>query len=283
VSLFVPSEDIVMPYSAANVYSSERVTHVMRKSELEITNLQAAGVYRADVVLGTPYREVDEIREAKDEATGFSDINDEGYTLYEMQVSMVLKGCECDADMDKPRPYVITKIKGGEMPSIRRNWSRTTRCTCAVSTSCSTTTSPASAPTATTFHLIGGYARQRSILRQLVDAGTLSNLPGGLKTRDFASRATTRPSARVSGATGRDVGCAEGQPAAAAVQGAQSVLAGLLDKIIEDGRRLPGTADMKISDMSAQTPVGTTLACLSASSRSCPRSKPEPTTPSSRS
>jgi hypothetical protein len=262
VSLFVPAEDIVMPYSAANVYSSERVTHVMRKSELEITNLQAAGVYTDDVTLGTPYREVDEIREAKDEATGFSDINDEGYTLYEIQVSLVLKDCECDPDMDRPRPYVITKIKGGEMLSIRRNWVELyLRRQHIVQYDYIPGFGPYGYGL---FHLIGGYAKAAtSILRQLVDAGTLSNLPGGLKAKGLRIKGDDTP---ISPGEWRDVDVMSGvlrdNLLPLPYKEPSLVLAGLLDKIVEDGRRLPGTADMKISDMSAQTPVGTTLALL---------------------
>jgi hypothetical protein len=265
VSLFVPAECIVMPYSAANVYSSERVTHVMRKSEMEIQSLQASGVYSADAVLGTPYRELDDIQDAKDEATGFSDINDEGYTLYEMQVSMVLKGCECDGDLKRPRPYVITKIKGGAMLSIRRNWIENDPLYLRRQHIVQYDYIPGFGPYGYgLFHLIGGYAKAAtSILRQLVDAGTLSNLPGGLKTKGLRIKGDDTP---ISPGEWRDVDVMSGvlrdNLLPLPYKEPSLVLAGLLDKIIEDGRRLPGTADMKISDMSAQTPVGTTLALL---------------------
>ncbi|HKV96063.1 MAG TPA: hypothetical protein VJR90_01050 [Gammaproteobacteria bacterium] len=262
VSTFVPAEDVVMPYSASNIYSSERVTHVMRKSEQELQRLQAVGFYDTDAVLGTPGREIDEIKEAKDEATGFSDINDDSYTVYETQVSLILEGLE---DSDKPRPYVVTKIKGGAMLSIRRNWNEEDALSLRRHHFVQYDYVPGFGPYGYgLFHLIGGYAKaSTSILRQLVDAGTLSNLPGGLKTKGLRIKGDDTP---ISPGEWRDVDVMSGtlrdNLMPLPYKEPSLVLAGLLDKIVEDGRRIPGTADMKISDMSAQAPVGTTLALL---------------------
>ena len=263
VSMFVPAEDIVMPYSASNIYSAERVTHVMRKTELELQALQASNYYSADAILGTPSREIDELKQAKDEATGFSDINDDdSYTLFEVQVEMAIEGLEGDAT---PRPYVITKIKGGDMLSIRRNWREEDPKLLRRQHFVQYDYVPGFGPYGYgLFHLIGGYAKSAtSILRQLVDAGTLSNLPGGLKSKGLRIKGDDVP---ISPGEWRDVDVVSGSVRDNILplpyKEPSVVLAGLLDKIVEEGRRLPGMADMKISDMSAQTPVGTTLALL---------------------
>ena len=263
-SIFVPAEDIVMPYSASNIYSAERVTHVMRKTEQELQGLQATGFYDPDVVLGTPDKRYDEIKEAKDKETGFSDVADnEGFTLYETQVSLILAGVEDDDA--RPRPYVVTKIRGGEMLSIRRNWVEGDPLYLRRHHFVQYDYIPGFGPYGYgLFHLIGGYAKaSTSILRQLVDAGTLSNLPGGLKAKGLRIKNDDTP---ISPGEWRDVdvmaGTVRDNILPLPYKEPSATLAALLDKIIEDGRRLPGTADMKISDMSAQTPVGTTLALL---------------------
>ncbi len=263
VSIFVPAEDIVMPYSAANIYSAERVTHVMRKTELELMALQASGYYDPLAKLGTPTREIDEIKQAKDDATGFSDINDDdSYTLYETQVSLIIEGLEGD---EIPRPYVVTKIKGGDMLSIRRNWREEDTKALRRQHFVQYDYVPGFGPYGYgLFHLIGGYAKSAtSILRQLVDAGTLSNLPGGLKAKGLRIKGDDVP---ISPGEWRDVDVVAGSVRDNILplpyKEPSIVLAGLLDKIVEDARRLPGMAEMKISDMSAQTPVGTTLALL---------------------
>ena len=260
-STFVPAEDIIMPYGSSNIYSAERVTHRMRKTETEMEALIAAGFY-ADVVLGTPMRIMDEIQEAKDEETGFSNLMSEGYEIYEMQIAMVFEGLEAD---DTPRPYVITKIRGGEMLAIRRNWEEEATFPLRRQHFVQYDYIPGFGPYGYgLFHLIGGYAKSAtSILRQLVDAGTLSNLPGGLKTKGLRIKGDDVP---ISPGEWRDVDIPSGvlrdNVMPLPYKEPSAVLAALLDRIVEDGRRLPGTADMKISDMSAQMPVGTTLALL---------------------
>lgn len=267
VSLFVPAEDILMPYGVANIYSSERVTHVMRKTKLELEALQRAGFYSADVIFGTPDKQIDEIRDAKNEQTGFTDIEDEGFTVYETQMLVYLEGAEGDTEEaeDVPREYVITKLRGGEVLSIRRNWREDDALKLRRQHFVQYDYVPGFGPYGYgLFHLIGGYAKAAtSITRQLVDAGTLSNLPGGLKTRGLRIKGDQTP---ISPGEWRDVDVVGGQLRDNLMplpyKEPSAVLAGLLEKIIEEGRRLPGMADMKISDMSAQTPVGTTLALL---------------------
>jgi hypothetical protein len=262
VSLFVPAEDIIMPYGSSNIYSAERVTHRMFKTETEMEALQAAGFYSDKVVLGTAVRIRDELQEAKDDETGFSNLTTEGYEIYETQVAMVLEGLEEDT---KPRPYVISKIRGGEVLSIRRNWEEGATLPLRRQHFVQYDYIPGFGPYGYgLFHLIGGYAKSAtSILRQLVDAGTLSNLPGGLKTKGLRIKGDDTP---ISPGEWRDVDIMSGTLKDNLVplpyKEPSLVLAGLLDKLIEDGRRLPGTADMKIADMSAQAPVGTTLALL---------------------
>jgi hypothetical protein len=260
-SIFVPAEDIVMPYSASNIYSAERVTHVMRKTEQELEALMEVGFY-AEVQLGTPYKMLDDIKQAKDDQTGFSDITDESFTVYEVQVSMAFPAMEGDST---PRPYVVTKLRGGDMLSIRRNWSEEDPLFMRRQHFVQYDYVPGFGPYGYgLFHLIGGYAKSAtSIIRMLIDAGTLANLPGGLKSKGLRIKGDDTP---ISPGEWRDVDVLSGtlrdNLLPLPYKGADATLAALLDKIIEDGRRIPGTADMKISDMSAQAPVGTTLALL---------------------
>ena len=265
VSMFVPAEDVLMPYGAANVYSAERVTHVMRKSKLEIERLQRAGFYAADVVLGTADKLYDEIKDAKNEQTGFSDITDESFTLYEVQLLVHIKGAEEDDEDEVPHEYVLTMIRGGQVLSVRRNWREDDPRQLRRQHFVQYDYVPGfGAYGYGLFHLIGGYARSAtSITRQLVDAGTLSNLPGGLKTRGLRIKGDATP---ISPGEWRDVDVTGGNLRDNLMplpyKEPSVVLAGLLEKIIEEGRRLPGMADMKVGDMSAQMPVGTTLALL---------------------
>jgi hypothetical protein len=261
-SNFVPAEDIIMPYGSSNIYSAERVTHRMFKTELDMENLQRTGYYSANAKLGTAMRLHDEIQDAKDAETGFSNLTSEGYEIYETQLALVFEGLEED---DNPRPYVVTKIRGGDMLAIRRNWEEGAQLPLRRQHFVQYDYIPGFGPYGYgLFHLIGGYAKASTmILRQLVDAGTLSNLPGGLKTKGMRIKGDDTP---IGPGEWRDVDVLSGTLRDNLVplpyKEPSLVLAGLLDKIIEDGRRLPGTADMKIADMSAQTPVGTTLALL---------------------
>jgi hypothetical protein len=271
VSMFVPAEDIILPYGTTDLDTCYRVTHTLRKTKSEIIKLQQAGFYR-DIELPDPDKSKTDIQQAKDKETGFSDLNDDRYTLYESHVDLVIKGdehTECDEDgqpLGITLPYVVTVLKGSnEVLAIRRNWTPDDKLHLKRQHFVHYQYIPGfGAYGFGLFHLIGGYAKSAtSIMRQLVDAGTLSNLPGGLKTRGLRIKGDDTP---IAPGEFRDVDISSGalrdnilplpykEPSA--------VLAGLMDKIVEEGRRFAATADMKVSDMSAQAPVGTTLALL---------------------
>ena len=270
VSMFIPAEDIVLPYGATDMDTCYRVTHVMRKTKNEILKLQQAGFYR-DIDLPDPVKtSQDDIKKAKDKETGFNDLNDDRYTMYEVHVDLDLKGFE-DKDDDGEEtgialPYVVTLIKdSNEVLSIRRNWKEDDPLRLKRQHFVHYQYIPGfGAYGFGLFHLIGGFAKSAtSIMRQLVDAGTLSNLPGGLKSRGLRIKGDDTP---IAPGEFRDVDIGSGalrenilplpykEPSA--------VLAQLLGTIVEEGRRFAATADMQVSDMSAQAPVGTTLALL---------------------
>jgi hypothetical protein len=270
VSMFVPAEDIILPYGATDMDTCYRVTHVMRKTKNEIIKLQQAGFYR-DIELPDPMKaSQDDIKKAKDKETGFSDLNDDRYVLYECHADLDLVGYE-DVDEDGEvtgiaLPYVVTILKGSnDILAIRRNWKEDDEYRLKRQHFVHYQYIPGfGAYGFGLFHLIGGFAKSAtSIMRQLVDAGTLSNLPGGLKSRGLRIKGDDTP---IAPGEFRDVDIGSGalrenilplpykEPSA--------VLAGLLDKIVEEGRRFAATADMQVSDMSAQAPVGTTLALL---------------------
>jgi len=269
VSMYVPAEDIVVPYGASDLASSPRVTHVMRKTENELRVLQVNGFYR-DVDLGDPVSALDEVEKKIAEKLGFRASTDDRFKVLEMHVDLDLPGYEDKDDNGEPtgiaRPYVVTIEKGtGTILAIRRNWH----------------------PDDKTYqkrqhfihygyipgfgfycfgliHLIGAYAKSgTSIIRQLVDAGTLSNLPGGFKTRGMRIKGDDTP---IAPGEWRDVDVPSGSMRDNIIplpyKEPSQVLAGLMDKIIEEGRRFANTADLNLSDMSAQAPVGTTLAIL---------------------
>lgn len=269
VSIFIPAEDIILPYGTTDLDTCYRLTHVMRKTENEIKKLQQAGFYR-DIELPDPSKERDNIKQAKDKETGFSDLNDDRYTLYECHVDLVLEGDEDKDDDGEPtgimKPYVLTLIKGSnDVLSIRRNWEQDDPLCLKRQHFVHYQYIPGfGAYGFGLFHLIGGYARSAtSIMRQLVDAGTLSNLPGGLKTRGMRIKGDDTP---IAPGEWRDVDIASGALRDSILplpyKEPSVVLSGLMDKIVEEGRRFAATADMKVSDMSAQAPVGTTLALL---------------------
>jgi hypothetical protein len=271
VSMFIPAEDMVLPYGATDLDTCYRVTHIMRKTKNEIVRLQQAGFYR-DVEIGEPTRDQTDIQKAKDKETGFSSTDDDRYTLYECHVDLVLAQdpcCDLDED-DEPLgltlPYVVTMIKGtNTVLAIRRNWKEDDDLRLKRQHFVHYQYIPGfGAYGFGLFHLIGGYAKSAtSIMRQLVDAGTLSNLPGGLKARGLRIKGDDTP---ISPGEWRDVDVASGQIRDAILplpyKEPSAVLSGLMDKIVDEGRRFAATADMKVSDMSAQAPVGTTLALL---------------------
>jgi hypothetical protein len=271
VSMFIPAEDIILPYGATDLDTCYRVTHQMRKTKAEIVRLQQAGFYR-DVEIGDPDKSQSDIQKAKDKETGFSANDDDRFTLYECHVDLVIDQdpcCEKDSD-DEPvgltLPYVVTMIKGtNTILAVRRNWKEDDDLRLKRQHFVHYQYIPGfGAYGFGLFHLIGGYAKSAtSIMRQLVDAGTLSNLPGGLKSRGLRIKGDDTP---IAPGEWRDVDVASGQIRDAILplpyKEPSAVLAGLMDKIVEEGRRFAATADMKVSDMSAQAPVGTTLALL---------------------
>jgi hypothetical protein len=269
VSIYVPAEDIIVPYGASNLETAERVTHVMRKTGNELRRLQVAGFYR-DVDLGEPTMTMDEVEKEIARKMGFRATTDDRFKLLEMHVDLDLPGYE-DTDEDgEPTgialPYVVTIEKGTQtVLSIRRNWN----------------------PDDSTkqkrqhfvhygyvpgfgfycfglIHLIGAFAKSgTSIIRQLVDAGTLSNLPGGFKTRGMRVKGDDTP---IAPGEFRDVdvpsGTLKDNLLPLPYKEPSQVLYSLMGTIVDEGRRFASAADLKISDMSANSPVGTTLAIL---------------------
>ncbi len=271
VAMFVPAEDGILPYGATDMDTCHRFTHVMRKTKNEIIKLQQAGFYR-DVELGDPDRKVEDIQKAKDKETGFSDLNDDRYTLYECHADLYIEDDKhADVDEDKEHteialPYVVTLVKGtNEVLAIRRNWKFEDPLRLKRQHFVHYQYIPGfGAYGFGLFHLIGGFAKNAtSLMRQLVDAGTLSNLPGGLKSRGLRIKGDDTP---IAPGEWRDVDVASGNIRDSILplpyKEPSTVLYNLLGTIVDEGRRFAATADMKVSDMSAQAPVGTTLALL---------------------
>jgi hypothetical protein len=269
VAMFVPAEDIVVPYGAASLAAAERVTHVMRKNENEVKKLQIDGFYR-DIDLGDPVNVLDEVEKKIAEKLGFKATTDDRYKLLEMHVNLDLPGFEHKNSKDEETgiglPYVVTIEKGTtNVLAIRRNWN----------------------PEDETYqkrqhfvhygyipgfgfyhfgliHLIGAYAKSgTSLIRQLVDAGSLANLPGGFKTRGLRVKGDDTP---IAPGEFRDVdvpsGTMKDNIMTLPYKEPSQTLMALLNQIVEEGRRFANTADMQVSDMSANAPVGTTLAIM---------------------
>jgi hypothetical protein len=267
VAMFVPAEDIIVPYGASDLHSSPRITHRLRKTENEIRKLMAQGFYK-DVDLPDPQEVRTEIERRQNEETGISAIKDDRYTIYECHCEYDLPGYEDKKDGHTTQialPYVITMLSTGEILAVRRNYLE----------------DDAFKRRRMHFvhyiyipgygfygfgliHLVGGFAESAtSILRQLVDAGTLSNLPGGFKSKDLRVKGDDTPIAPgewrdvdVTGLSLKDsiIPLPYKEPSGTLYQ--------LLNTIVEEGRRFASIADLKIADMSGQTPVGTTLAIL---------------------
>ena len=262
MAMFVPAEDIIVPYGASDLISAPRITHRMRKTPNQLRKLQVSGFYR-DIEVQDPPREIDELQEKKDEDAGITWTEDDRYLIYEVHIDYDMPGFE---DKDGiALPYVVTMASTGEILAIRRNYLEE---------------DPAREKrlhfTHYTYipgfgfygfgliHLVGGFAKSAtSILRQLVDAGTLSNLPGGFKSKDLRVKGDDTPVAPgewrdvdVTGVTIKDsiVPLPYKEPSQTLYQ--------LLGTIVEEGRRFASVADLKIADMSNQAPVGTTLALL---------------------
>ena len=263
VSIYVPAEDVVVPYGTSSLRTAERVTHVMRKTENEVRKLQVDGFYR-DVDLGDPIDTYGEIEKKIAEKMGFRITTDSRYRLLEMQVDLDLPGYEDENGIKLP--YIVTIDKSSqEVLAIRRNWKPTDKLRNKRAHFVHYGYIPGFGFYCFGFiHLIGAYAKSgTSILRQLVDAGTLSNLPGGLKTRGMRVKGDDTP---ISPGEFRDVdvpsGAIRDNILPLPYKEPSQVLAGLMNQIIEEGRRFANAAELQVSDMSAQAPVGTTLAIL---------------------
>ena len=269
VSLFVPAEDVVVPYGASNIQTCQRITHVMRKTENELRRLQVAGFYR-DIDLGDPVDSFDEVEKKIAEKMGFRASADDRYKILEMHVDIDLPGYEDKDEDGEPTgialPYVVTIEKGTQnVLAIRRNWNPDDDLKQKRNHFVHYSYIPGFGFYAFgLIHLIGAFAKSgTSIIRQLVDAGTLSNLPGGFKTKGLRVKGDDTP---IAPAEFRDVDVASGtikdNIMTLPYKEPSQVLYSLLGTIVEEGRRFASAADLKVSDMSAQSPVGTTLAIL---------------------
>lgn len=262
VSMFVPAEDFIVNYGAANLETCDRYTHRLRRHKTYLLRMQEAKVYSTRFDLGTPSSEIGETQDAKDKIVGVEGSQSEMYDLLEMHVDLTIEG----KDEDVPKPYVVTINKtAGNLLAIRRNWAEDD-------------------PAARRMdyfthyqyvvgfgfygfgllHLIGGHAKSAtSLLRQLIDAGTLSNLPGGFKTRDSRILGNDEP---LRPGEFRDVDTASGDVKNAFIplpyKEPSAVLAGLLDKMVDDARRFAAITDTEISGANQNAPVGTTLALI---------------------
>lgn len=262
-SIFCPAEDVIIPYGASSAQTAERVTHVMRKTKNDIKKLQVAGFYR-DVELGEPTQERTDIEEKKAEFQGHTIIDDDRYHIYEVQAELDIPGYE-DPD-GIALPYVVTLDKSThKVLSIYRNWEEDDDKKVKRNHFVQYTYIPGfGAYGLGLIHLIGGYARAgTSIVRELVDAGQLSNLPGGLKTRGLRIKGDDTP---IAPGEFRDVDISSGTLRDNIMnlpyKEPSQVLLALLNQLTEEARRLGAISDMNISDMSANAPVGTTLALL---------------------
>jgi len=271
VAPFISPEDIIVPYGAANIETAERITHRMRKTKNELRKLQVAGFYR-DIDLGEPMRIMDEVEKRKAEQQGFSATMDDRFQILEIHCNLDLPGYE-DEDAAGPTgielPYVVTIEKGtATILAIRRNWLEDDKLKLRRQHFDHYGYIPGFGfYYFGLIHLIGGHSKAAtSLIRQLIDAGTLSNLPGGLKSKGLRVKGDDTP---IAPGEFRDVdlpsGAIRDNILPLPYKEPSQVLAALMDKVVEDARRFAGSADLNISDMSAQAPVGTTLAILERS------------------
>jgi hypothetical protein len=268
-AMFIPAEDIVVPYGASSLEMAERVTHVMRKTKNELRKLQVAGFYR-DVDLGDPQNTLDDLEKEKERDQGYTGNIDSRYKLLEMHVELDLPGFEDKNKKGQPTgialPYVVTIEKGtSTILSIRRNWYEDDKLKLKRNHFVHYVYVPGFGFYGFGFiHLIGGYAKAAtSIMRQLVDAGTLVNLPGGLKAKGLRIKGDDTP---IAPGEFRDVDVASGtirdNILPLPYKEPSQTLYQLLGQIIQEGRSFASAGDLNVSDMSAQAPVGTTLAIL---------------------
>jgi hypothetical protein len=262
-SIFCGAEDVIIPYGSSGARTAERVTHIMRKTKNDVRKLQVAGFYR-DVELGEPVMIHNDVEKKKAEEQGYSVTDDDRYQFLEIQVDYDMPGYEDDDGV--ALPYIVTIDRGTtKVLSVYRNYDEDDEKRLKRQHFVQYDYVPGFGAYGFGYiHLIGGYARAgTSLIRQLVDAGTLSNLPGGLKSRGLRIKGDDTP---ISPGEWRDVDVPSGSVRDNIMplpyKEPSQVLAALLDRITEEGRRLGSIADMKISDMGANAPVGTTLALL---------------------
>ena len=264
VAVFVPAEDVIVPYGASHIETAERVTHVMRKTKNELKKLQASGFY-VDVDLGEPQAYHSDIEERKAEEGGYSLTNDNRYSIYEVHADIIIDGVD-DSDEGIAKPYIVSIERGSyKVLAIRRNWNPDDSLMLKRQHFVHYVYTPGFGFYGLgLIHIIGGYAQAgTSIIRQLVDAGTLANLPGGLKSRGLRIKGDDTP---IEPGSFRDVDVPSGSIRDNIMplpyKEPSQVLLALLKDITAEGRRLGAVSDMNISDMSANAPVGTTLALL---------------------
>jgi hypothetical protein len=264
VSIYLSAEDVIVPYGTSHIETAERVTHVMRKTKNEIDKLMASGFYK-ECELGEPVAFHTDIEKKKAEEGGYTLQDDDRYTLLEVHANLCIEGVD-DEENDLAKPYVVTIDKGtGKVLAVRRNWDEEDPLMLKRNHFVHYIYVPGFGFYGLgLIHIIGGYARAgTSIIRQLIDAGTLSNLPGGLKSRGLRIKGDDTP---INPGEFRDVDVPSGSVKDNIMmlpykEPSQTLLA-LLQRVTEEGRRLGAISDMNVSDMSAQAPVGTTLALL---------------------
>jgi len=264
-AIYIPAEDVIIPYGASHIETAERVTHIMRKTNNELKKLQANKFYREVEDLGEPQAFHTDIEVRKAEEGGYSLTDDDRYAIYEIHADIVIEGID-DSDDEIAKPYIVTIERGNnKVLAIRRNWNPDDELKLKRQHFVHYVYVPGFGFYGLgLIHIIGGYARAgTSLIRQLVDAGTLANLPGGLKSRGLRIKGDDAP---IEPGEWKDVDVPSGSIRDNIMplpykEPSQTLLQ-LLDKITTEGRRLGAISDMNISDMSANAPVGTTLALL---------------------
>ena len=268
-AMFVPAEDFVVSYGASDLMSCSRYTHVMKKTENQVRELQVNGFYR-DVELPEPTRDESDIQEKYDEMDGSEAVydDDDRYTILEMHVDLEMPEPFEDKD-GLARPYIVTIDKSSRtILSIRKNWYESDEKKTKRQHFIHYRYLPSLGFYGTgLIHLIGGLAKSAtSILRQLIDAGTLSNLPAGLKARGLRIKGDDSP---LMPGEFRDVdvpgGAIRDSITFIPYKEPSSVLYQLLGNIVEEGRRIGSIADVQVGNMNPNAPVGTTLALLERS------------------
>ena len=265
-AMFVAADDFVAPYGASDLESCERFTHVMRKTKNEIRKLMVAGFYRDVDLEDPPELTIDDVKKNEAEAQGIDIVKDDRYLLLEMNVNLDIETDPYRAEGEIEIPYVVTIEKyTGRILSIYRNWDEEDDTYRRRMHYVKYDYVPGFGfYSYGLIHLIGGHAKSAtSLLRQLIDAGTLANLPGGLKTRGMRIKGDETP---IMPGEFRDVDLPSGKIqeniAFLPYKEPSQTLLALFDKIVEQGRSMAAVADLKIADVDQNTPVGTTLAVL---------------------